>query len=86
MLVLQAKMRLNLKSSGHRYFSTKKTAGVNNITGFHLWQSFKTVVKLTENMRHVHDPCYGDILKRLRIGDQTQHDFEVLNTRYLESV
>ncbi len=46
-----------LNSSGHRKYFEEKNAGVNNITRFQTWQSFKTVLKLTENMRHMHDPC-----------------------------
>ncbi len=61
-----------------------RTIDINSITGFHIWQSFTTVVKLTENMRHSHDPSYGEILQRLRTGDQTIEDFKVLNSRYLD--
>ncbi len=57
---------------------------MENITGFHLWQSFTTVVKLTENMRHLQDTLYGGISNRLRTGDQTMLDFEILNSRYLD--
>ena len=50
---------------------------------FSLWGSFSTVIELTENMRNVHDEEYGKLLGRLRLGQQTESDFGVLNQRYI---
>ena len=50
---------------------------------FDLWRSFNTVIELTQNIRNNNDIMYGKILERLRIGQQTKEDFEILNQRLI---
>ena len=45
-----------------------------------LWRSFK-VIMLTENHRQGNDKKYGDMLNRIRIGQQNKEDIELLRTR-----
>ena len=45
-----------------------------------LWRSFN-VIMLTENHRQGNDKTYGDLLNRIRIGDQTNEDMDLLRTR-----
>ena len=45
-----------------------------------LWRSFK-VIMLTENHRQGNDKIYGDMLNRIRIGQQNQEDLDLLKTR-----
>ena len=45
-----------------------------------LWKLF-TVVNLEENHRQGEDKIYGDLLNRVRTGDQTDEDIALLNTR-----
>ena len=45
-----------------------------------LWRSFN-VIMLTENHRQGNDKTYGDMLNRIRIGEQTNEDMELLRTR-----
>ena len=45
-----------------------------------LWRSFKGIV-LTENHRQGNDKAYGDMLNRIRTGEQTTEDIELLRTR-----
>ena len=45
-----------------------------------LWRSFKAII-LTENHRQGDDKQYGDLLNRIRIGQQTSEDLELLRTR-----
>ena len=42
-----------------------------------LWKSFD-VINLTENHRQGEDKTYADILNRIRIGEQTEEDIELL--------
>ena len=39
--------------------------------GRELWLQLDTVIILEENMRHMHDPAYGQLLERLRNGKST---------------
>ena len=45
-----------------------------------LWNTFQ-VVNLTENHRQGKDKTYADILNRIRFGEQTDEDYEVLRKR-----
>ena len=45
-----------------------------------LWKKF-TVVNLNTNHRQGKDRSYADLLNRIRIGEQTQEDNELLQTR-----
>ena len=49
-----------------------------------LWKLF-TVVNLEENHRQGEDKVYGDLLNRVRTGDQTDDDIALLNTRVCPS-
>jgi hypothetical protein len=44
------------------------------------WQSFQ-VINLEENHRQGNDGEYADVLNRIRIGEQTEADIELLKTR-----
>ena len=45
-----------------------------------LWKSFQ-VINLTENHRQGKDKTYADILNRVKVGEQTQEDIELLRTQ-----
>ena len=45
-----------------------------------LWRQF-TVVHLEKNHRQGEDKTYGDLLNRLRVGEHTEEDIELLRTR-----
>ena len=45
-----------------------------------LWKKFEVVI-LKTNHRQGEDKEYADILNRIRVGEQTKEDIEVLNTR-----
>ena len=45
-----------------------------------LWRSFD-VIHLTENHRQGNDKTYADLLNRVRVGEQTEEDLELLKTR-----
>ena len=45
-----------------------------------LWKSFQ-VINLTENHRQGNDKTYADILNRVRVGEQTKEDIELLRKR-----
>ena len=42
-----------------------------------LWRSFQ-VIRLTENHRQGNDKTYAEILNRVRVGEQTNEDVEIL--------
>ena len=44
------------------------------------WQSFK-VINLEENHRQGNDREYADVLNRIRVGNQSEQDIELLKTR-----
>ena len=44
------------------------------------WQNFK-VINLEENHRQGDDRVYADVPNRIRIGEQTESDIELLKTR-----
>ena len=67
----------------YRGRSSCKQVNPQNITAFQLWRNFKIISSLNENMRHCQDPEYGKFLQRLRLGEHTENDIEVLNSRYL---
>ena len=50
-----------------------------------LWKLF-TVVSLEENHRQGEDKVYGDLLNRVRTGDQTSEDIALLETRVRPSI
>ena len=50
-----------------------------------LWKLF-TVVSLEENHRQGEDKVYGDLLNRVRTGDQTSEDIALLETRVRSSI
>ena len=56
----------------------------NQSTAFQIWRSFNFVIRLNTNMRHRKDPEYGELLSRLRLGNHTEQDFKILNSRYLD--
>ena len=45
-----------------------------------LWRSFQ-VINLTENRRQGNDKTYADMLNRIRVGDQTREDMDLLRKR-----
>ena len=45
-----------------------------------LWRSFD-VIHLTENHRQGNDKTYADLLNRVRVGEHTGEDLELLKTR-----
>ena len=45
-----------------------------------LWKNFE-VINLTENHRQGDDKDYADLLNRIRIGEQTEDDMDLLRTR-----
>lgn len=50
-------------------------------TPFHLWKDFFNMFELLENKRQSRDPEYAAILNRIRTGDQTKKDIEILSSR-----
>ena len=50
-------------------------------SGYMFWLQFEEVIILDENMRQNDDKVYGPILKRLPIGNISNHDLNLLNTR-----
>ncbi len=74
----------NDKSDLERKSTRIRSINADQITGFHSWRTFQTVVKLTENMRHSRDPKYGSLLRRPRVGNQTWNDFLTLHTRFID--
>lgn len=50
-----------------------------NLQGKH-WQHFK-IINLEENHRQGIDGEYADVLNRIRLGEQTEDDMELLRTR-----
>ena len=47
-----------------------------------LWQLF-TMHVLWRNQRQINDPHYGDLCSRIRLGQQTSDDLNVLNNRHI---
>ena len=58
---------------------TSKDYELAYLQGKH-WQSFK-IINLEENHRQGNDREYADVLNRIRIGEQTESDIELLRTR-----
>ena len=44
------------------------------------WKLFQCII-LEKNHRQGKDKCYADLLNRLRIGEETEEDIEILNSR-----
>ena len=45
-----------------------------------LWRRFD-VINLTENHRQGNDKTYADLLNRVRVGEHTEEDLKLLETR-----
>jgi hypothetical protein len=54
---------------------------ISHHRGFGLWQMFKTVVLLEEQVRARDDPRLGALLDRVRAGAQTHQDLLMLNSK-----
>jgi len=48
-----------------------------------LWLQLTHVIILTKQMRQIEDPEFAALLKRLRVGECTDADFKLLNTRLI---
>ena len=65
------------------YYVFKEPLNKEHAVAYHLrnlWRQF-TVVQLEENHRQGEDKTYGDLLNRLRVGEHTEEDIELLRTR-----
>ena len=65
------------------YYVFKEPLNKEHAVAYHLrnlWRQF-TVVHLEENHRQGEDKTYGDLLNRLRVGEHTEEDIELLRTR-----
>src|SRR5438045_1332882 len=49
--------------------------------GHHLWRSLNAVVILRKQMCQAKDPCYAELLHRLRLHQPSDEDIDLLNTR-----
>ena len=58
-----------------------KPHGEDEIYGKTLWNSFSSVLTLTEQMRQRADPAFQELLKRARRGSLNIHDVNILNQR-----
>ncbi|KAL6406248.1 hypothetical protein AUP68_10418 [Ilyonectria robusta] len=57
---------------------------ISHHRGFSLWQMFKTVVLLEEQVCVRDDPQLSALLDRVRAGAQTQQDLLMLNTKLVD--
>lgn len=63
---------------GSAIFSKQSSAG-------HLWKDNFQMIELTENQRQLKDPTYAQLLNRIRIGEHTDVDIQVLQNRIQSS-
>ena len=52
----------------------------------HLWRGLFTVVELHTNMRQRNDTTYSEVLNRIRTGDRTTEDIQLLRTRLTSGI
>jgi hypothetical protein len=80
--VLETSLLVNklLESS----LSSVGQAAISHHRGYSLWQMFKTVVILEEQIRARGDPELRDLLDRVRNGVQTHQDLQLLNTKVID--
>ena len=50
-----------------------------------LWKNHFQILELTEIQRQKEDQTFADLLNRMRIGEHTESDLEVLNSRHINS-
>ena len=65
-------------------FASPSQATLSHHRGHSLWQMFKTVVLLEEQVRARDDPRLAALLDRVRAGTQTQQDLDLLNTKLVD--
>jgi len=65
-------------------FASPSQATLSHHRGHSLWQMFKTVVLLEEQIRARDDPHLAALLDRVRAGAQTQQDLDLLNTKLVD--
>ena len=52
----------------------------------HLWRDLFTMVELHTNMRQRNDTTYSEVLNRIRTGDHTPEDIQLLRTRLTSGI
>ena len=65
-------------------FASPNQATISHHRGYSLWQMFKTVILLEEQVRARGDPQLAALLDRIRAGNQTVQDLHMLNTNLVD--
>ena len=52
----------------------------------HLWRDLFAMVELQTNMRQRNDTCYSEVLNKIRTGNQTSEDIQLLKTRLTSGI
>ena len=67
----------------NKYKKNPSQYSIEKENGRLLWLQQTHVVILTQQMRQIEDPEFAALLKRLRVGECTDADFKLLNTRLI---
>src|SRR5579871_3427863 len=72
--------------SGPPLWKDPRTGNNSDLDGKMIWQRFKDVVILDEQMRQAQDPEFRSLLGRARAGSLTNDDLDFLNGKVVTSL